>query len=240
MAGMDWLRWHHGSVTDPKFQLIAKKSSCSVAEVIAFWAFILESASQAESRGSVEGIDLESVECLLGLDDGKAETIYNEMKLRGLIGADMRVSSWEKRQPKREREDDSQARVKAYRERQEEQEQNNENQVTPSNASINQKTPRVEKSREDKSSRATASRLPADWTPSDADQDFCRSERPDLDPSATADRFRDYWIAQPGAKGRKLDWPATWRNWVRAEKPGTFSKPVATVHQLPDFMRGAI
>ncbi|MGR9087307.1 MAG: hypothetical protein ACU841_09570 [Gammaproteobacteria bacterium] len=30
-------------------------------------------------------------------------------------------------------------------------------------------------------------------------------------------RFRDYWIAQPGAKGRKLDWQATWRNWVRSE-----------------------
>lgn len=30
-----------------------------------------------------------------------------------------------------------------------------------------------------------------------------------------ADRFRDYWIAQPGRKGVKLDWQATWRNWIR-------------------------
>ncbi len=29
--------------------------------------------------------------------------------------------------------------------------------------------------------------------------------------------FRDYWIAVPGAKGCKLDWQATWRNWVRKE-----------------------
>jgi hypothetical protein len=34
-----------------------------------------------------------------------------------------------------------------------------------------------------------------------------------------ADRFRDYWIAQPGAKGIKLDWPATWRNWIRRAAP---------------------
>lgn len=27
--------------------------------------------------------------------------------------------------------------------------------------------------------------------------------------------FCDYWHAQPGQKGVKLDWPATWRNWVR-------------------------
>lgn len=66
---------------------------------------------------------------------------------------------------------------------------------------------------------ATASRLPADWYPSDDDFSFCRNERPDLTPSEVANRFRDYWIAMPGSKGRKLDWPATWRNWVRNEKP---------------------
>lgn len=30
--------------------------------------------------------------------------------------------------------------------------------------------------------------------------------------------FKDYWIAQAGAKGRKADWLATWRNWCRREK----------------------
>jgi len=30
-----------------------------------------------------------------------------------------------------------------------------------------------------------------------------------------ADKFRDYWRAQPGVKGRKTDWDATWRNWIR-------------------------
>lgn len=29
------------------------------------------------------------------------------------------------------------------------------------------------------------------------------------------DEFRDYWKSQPGAKGVKLDWFATWRNWCR-------------------------
>ena len=70
-----------------------------------------------------------------------------------------------------------------------------------------------------KSIGATASRLPADWYPSDDDFSFCQNERPDLTPSEVANRFRDYWIAMPGAKGRKLDWKATWRNWVRNEKP---------------------
>ena len=33
-----------------------------------------------------------------------------------------------------------------------------------------------------------------------------------------ADLFRDYWISAPGQKGVKLDWFATWRNWLRNSK----------------------
>lgn len=46
---------------------------------------------------------------------------------------------------------------------------------------------------------------------------WCRQERPDLDADLTAAKFRDYWRAVPGAKGTKLDWLATWRNFVRNE-----------------------
>ncbi len=33
----------------------------------------------------------------------------------------------------------------------------------------------------------------------------------------TIEIFKDYWIAQPGVKGRKKDWSRTWKNWVRRE-----------------------
>jgi hypothetical protein len=32
-----------------------------------------------------------------------------------------------------------------------------------------------------------------------------------------ADKFRDYWIAKSGREACKLDWSATWRNWVRSD-----------------------
>ncbi|WP_189435065.1 helix-turn-helix domain-containing protein [Mesorhizobium sp. M1E.F.Ca.ET.041.01.1.1] len=32
-----------------------------------------------------------------------------------------------------------------------------------------------------------------------------------------AANFLDYWKAKPGAAGRKVDWPATWRIWCRRE-----------------------
>lgn len=39
------------------------------------------------------------------------------------------------------------------------------------------------------------------WTPTDT--------------QAEADNFVDFWLAKPGADAAKLDWRATWRNWVR-------------------------
>ncbi len=30
--------------------------------------------------------------------------------------------------------------------------------------------------------------------------------------------FHDYWIGVPGQRGVKLDWQATWRNWIRSSK----------------------
>ena len=56
-------------------------------------------------------------------------------------------------------------------------------------------------------------RLPADWQPSPEDRSFALSL--DLDPDAVAAEFRDYWVPLPGAKGRKLDWSATFRNRCR-------------------------
>lgn len=66
--------------------------------------------------------------------------------------------------------------------------------------------------------KATATRLPTDWVPPPEYLSYCRQERKDLDPVKTAESFKDYWISKPGAGGRKLDWAATWRNWVRSQR----------------------
>lgn len=49
--------------------------------------------------------------------------------------------------------------------------------------------------------------LPNEWN------SWARNERPELNVLQTFDKFKDYWISSP--KGTKLDWFATWRNWVR-------------------------
>jgi uncharacterized protein YdaU (DUF1376 family) len=49
---------------------------------------------------------------------------------------------------------------------------------------------------------------------------FCKKERSDLNPTVVFDGFRDYWLSVAGSKGVKLDWFATWRNWIRNQKAG--------------------
>jgi uncharacterized protein YdaU (DUF1376 family) len=49
---------------------------------------------------------------------------------------------------------------------------------------------------------------------------FCKKERSDLNPTVVFDGFRDYWLSVAGSKGVKLDWTATWRNWIRNQKGG--------------------
>jgi len=63
--------------------------------------------------------------------------------------------------------------------------------------------------------RKLGSRLAQDWVLLKPWGEWAQQERPDLDVRKVADQFKDYWIAQPGQKGTKLDWEATWRNWVR-------------------------
>lgn len=99
-------------------------------------------------------------------------------------------------------------------------------------ASVSCALPREEKRREDtkkdqEPSGADApnkkgSRLPSDWLPSDDLYQMAASRG--IHGQALVDeidKFRDYWLAQPGKKGVKLDWSATFRNWIRNAKPST-------------------
>jgi len=61
----------------------------------------------------------------------------------------------------------------------------------------------------------TGSRLAAGWRPSPETVAQIRSEIPGLDLEAEHRRFLDYWTDQPGARGRKVTWEGTWRNWMR-------------------------
>ena len=62
------------------------------------------------------------------------------------------------------------------------------------------------------------SRLSADWVLPKEWADWAKQERPDLDLRSVGEQFKDYWSAKAGSGATKLDWQATWRNWVRNQK----------------------
>ncbi|WP_273760491.1 DUF1376 domain-containing protein [Bartonella sp. ML70XJBT.G] len=60
------------------------------------------------------------------------------------------------------------------------------------------------------------SRLPDDFEP---DYDFALAEGlPPERIKVEMAKFRDYWRSKAGANATKIDWQATWRNWVRNSK----------------------
>ena len=90
----------------------------------------------------------------------------------------------------------------------------------------------------DKRERAAkrGSRLSPDWQPTAESIAKAREDAPHVDHRSEHIVFVDYWIAQPGQKGVKTDWDATWRNWMR-RKEGDMSsrgtrKPTRTEENL--------
>lgn len=115
-----------------------------------------------------------------------------------------------------------------------------EKPLTPCSTNQNQnQNQEPEKEREDapaaqppapKAARAT--RLATDWRLPDTWMSWALLEQPSWTPDdalRVADSFRDYWAAKGGADARKVDWEATWRNWVRREKSSGLSR----THQAP-------
>lgn len=221
-----WLRLWHDMPNDPKWRTIARVSKQPISAVLAVYVHLLVIASNATERGRTQNVCSEDLASALDLDTEQVDAILSAMQGRVLDG-DM-VSGWAKRQV--EREDGSAERAKRWRDAQKEAKQ------TQANAPERKQTPdkdtdkdtEIEKEISQKQRGATATRLPADWKPSDEDLAFCKCKRPDLNPFDVADGFVDYWIAQAGAKGRKSDWHATWRNWVRNEAPPKHAKGSAS------------
>ena len=100
---MEWFRWHHGTVADPKFSIVAKRSGQPRHVVIACWSAILEYASTRDERGCVSGIDPEEIAIVLDLEIDQVVAILAAMNDKNIID-DGRLSGWNKRQPKREDE----------------------------------------------------------------------------------------------------------------------------------------
>ncbi len=75
-----------------------------------------------------------------------------------------------------------------------------------------------------------ATRLPDGWALPKAWGEWALAERPDFtadDVRREAECFADHWHAKAGADARKVDWQATWRNWVRRAHGTPSARPAS-------------
>lgn len=110
----NWVRLWEDMPNDPKWRVIAKRSGCSISEVIAVFVHMMTNAgANATERGTLQNWSDEDVAAALDIDLEKIEAI--RLAMQDKVLADERLLGWEKRQPKRE--DSSAERAKAWRER---------------------------------------------------------------------------------------------------------------------------
>lgn len=71
-------------------------------------------------------------------------------------------------------------------------------------------------------------RIPANFTVTDTMAGWAAEHIIGVDIRAETARFADYWRARPGRAACRLDWAATWRNWMRrAAEQASHARPPA-------------
>jgi hypothetical protein len=216
---MRWCRLYTETPSDPKLRRIAFQAGTTVANVLAVWTSMLchASANEGEAWGTLAGWDDMDCAVNLGIDRGVVAATRREMEQR--LTLEDRILKWDARQSKN---DHSAERMRNWRASKAQEKQEHRNDVTSHPVTVTQSDGK--KRREEKiddttchqrASRSTdrGSRLAPEWRPSHADEAFARSLG--LDPASVLAEFRDYWLAVPGARGRKTDWSATYRNRCR-------------------------
>lgn len=75
----------------------------------------------------------------------------------------------------------------------------------------------MEVEEEVKPARKRATRIPEDFAPSPEMLAWAATNTPNVNPSLATQKFINYWTAK-SSSATKLDWPATWRNWMLSDQ----------------------
>lgn len=226
-----WFRFYHEALDDPKVQTLD-------AETFRDWVNLL--CLCCRLGGELPKATQDIAFALRRSLDG-CSTVLSRLADAGLLdrrnggpnGMHYAIHGWDKRQYK---SDTSTDRVKRYRERYKNvtETPNATPPDTDTDTDIIREVASLPSPPKKKATEGrTGSRLAPDWQPSEADKKFATELG--VPWNSEAEKFRDYWSAQAGAKGRKADWTATWRNWIRraAERRTSWTPITASVTPPP-------
>lgn len=204
--GLPWFRLYAEIVDDPKLRLLAFEDR---------WHFVALLALKCS--GVLDGVaDLGLLHRMaavkLGVQVRELETIGKRLAEVSLVDAEtLQPLAWDRRQAP---SDSSRDRTKEWRERQ----RANGNRHRDGGVTVQSEKEKEIKSQKEQSQeqvRSRGSRLPTGWTLPPEWRVWAQQQRPDINVDHEAASFADHWHAKAGAGGVKLDWEATWRNWIR-------------------------
>lgn len=64
-------------------------------------------------------------------------------------------------------------------------------------------------------------RIPDDFAPTPEMVAWARQKVPDINGPLETEKFVNYWRAKAGKDALKLDWVATWKNWLLRADPAS-------------------
>ena len=196
-----WFRLYSEFAHDPKIQMLSEAMQRRYVMLLC-----LKCSETLET--------LHETEIAFQLRLSEAELIETKQLFinKNFIDKQWNLLNWDKRQFV---SDSSTMRVRKYRDKKKQPSNVDETlQKQPSNAIDTDTDTDTDKKQNSK----RGSRLANDWVLPNEWEYWANKERPDLNAMQVADQFKDFWCAKPGKDGMKLDWAATWRNWVRNQK----------------------
>jgi hypothetical protein len=247
-----WFRFYHDAIDDPKVQRLS-------GDLFKFWVNMLCLGSRSNDRGVVK-LSTGEIAFALRLDDDVAEAMLTDLVKRNLLEETtdgIAIHNWNSREV---RSDSSAERVAKHRSNADSNNGNGECNVTFTvtetvKPSVNTdyrdtdtdtdtdteevggaNAPGIPPKPDDppekpKTKRAT--RIPDDFEITDDMRRWAIEQGAGaIQVERETEKFRDYWQAAAGSKGVKLDWSATWRNWIRRGiEDGPRGNGSLTVHQ---------
>ena len=224
MAG-DWLKMEVCTPNKPEIFTISAKTKLH-PDMIVGKCFRLWSWFDSHTKdGNAAGVTLETIGYALGNGDDTTKFIHAMVDVGWLYADELGVSL-----PNFDYHNGESAKSRALTAKRvaKSRSKSNDDSVTDvTDAPLAREEKRREEKNKDikpigavapKAKRLNIDSLPVEWA------NFCLAERTDLNPGDVWNQFKDYWIAQGGQKGAKLDWFATWRNWVRNQKASIKTK----------------
>jgi hypothetical protein len=194
---MRWLRLYDDTINDPKILKLPEAMR---------WHWVAFLCVASKNQGDLPPLD--DIAIQLRVTTGKATEIIGVLVKAGLLDkteTGFAPHNWNGRQYK---SDVSTERVKRFR--------NAKRNVSETPPDTETDTDTEKHSlRECSAPAKRGTRLPEDWVPSVEDWREATAKLGEQGSVFELSKFRDHWKAQPGQRGVKLDWNATFRNWIR-------------------------